>query len=59
MFHIVPLMECISLNLFARVCYHVEDFNAHNTCLSAKLLKKGDRYHKLRKAFFQILSPTL
>ena len=31
---------------FARVCSHV------NKCLTAKLLKKGYRYHKLRKAFF-------
>ena len=32
---------------FARVCSHVEDFNARNKCL----LKQGYRYHKLRKAF--------
>ena len=36
---------------FARVCHHVEDFNARNRCLTAKLLKQGYRYHKLRKAF--------
>ena len=36
---------------FARVCIHVEDFNARNKCLTAKLLKQGYRYHKLRKAF--------
>ena len=36
---------------FARVCSHVEDFNARNKCLTAKLLKQGYRYHKLRKAF--------
>ena len=36
---------------FARVCSHVEDFNACNRCLTAKLLKHGYRYHKLRKAF--------
>ena len=36
---------------FARVCSHVEDFNARNKCLTAKLLKQGTRYHKLRKAF--------
>ena len=39
---------------FARVCIRVEDFNARNKCLTAKLLKQGYRYHKLRKAFFQI-----
>ena len=36
---------------FARVCSHVEDFNACNKCSTAKLLKQGYRYHKLRKAF--------
>ena len=37
---------------FARVCSHVDDINACNKCLTAKLLKQGYRYHKLRKAFF-------
>ena len=36
---------------FARVCIRVEDLNARNKCLTAKLLKQGYRYHKLRKAF--------
>ena len=36
---------------FARVCSHVNDLNTRNKCLTAKLLKKGYRYHKLRKAF--------
>ena len=36
---------------FARVCSHVDDFNARNKCLTAKLLKQGYRYHKLRKDF--------
>ena len=36
---------------FARVCSHVDDFNARNKCLTAKLLKQGYRYHKFRKAF--------
>ena len=38
---------------FARVCSHVEDFNARNKCLTAKLLKQAYRYmyHKLRKTF--------
>ena len=36
---------------FARVCSHVKDFNARNKCLTAKRLKQGYRYHKLRKAF--------
>ena len=32
---------------FARVCSLVEDFNARNKSLTAKLLKQGYRYHKL------------
>ena len=36
---------------FARVCSHVDDFNTRNKLLTAKLLKQGYRYHKLRKAF--------
>ena len=35
----------------ARVCSHVDDFNARNKCLTDKLLKQSYRYHKLRKAF--------
>ena len=37
---------------------YVEDFNARNKCLTAKFLRKGYRYHKLRTVFFQIQSPT-
>ena len=29
---------------FARVCSHVDYFNARNKCLTAKLLKQGYRY---------------
>ena len=36
---------------FARVCSNVEDFNNRNLILTAKLLKQGYRYHKIRKAF--------
>ena len=36
---------------FARVCSHVGDFNTRNKCETAKLLKQGYRYHKLRKAY--------
>ena len=32
------------------MCSHVVDFNARMKCLTAKLLKQGYRYHKLRKA---------
>ena len=37
---------------FARVCSQVEYFNARNKCLTARLLKQGYQYHKLRKVFF-------
>ena len=36
---------------FARLCSHVDDSDARNKCLTAKLLKQGYRYHELRKAF--------
>ena len=37
---------------FARVCSHVDELNARNKCLTAKLLKQGYRYRILRKVFF-------
>ena len=36
---------------FARVCSNVDDFINRNLFLTAKLLKQGYRYHKIRKAF--------
>ena len=36
---------------FARVCSNVDDFNNGNLFLTAKLLKQGYRYYKIRKAF--------
>ena len=39
------------LILFARVSSHVDDFNTRNKVLTAKFLRRGYRYHKLRKAF--------
>ena len=36
---------------FARVCSNVDDFNTRNLFLTAKLLKQGYRYHKIRKEF--------
>ena len=39
---------------FARVCSNVEDFNNRNLFLTAKLLKQGYRYHKIRKAFSKL-----
>ena len=37
---------------FARVCSSVDDFNNRNLFLTAKLLKQGYRYHKIRKYIF-------
>ena len=39
------------LTRFARVSNHVVDFNTRNKVLTAKLLRQGYRYHKIRKAF--------
>ena len=36
---------------FARAPSNVSDFNCRNKALTAKLLKQGYRYHKLRQAF--------
>ena len=36
---------------FARASSNVINFNCRNKALTAKLLKQGCRYHKLRKAF--------
>ena len=50
----VPLMVYIYISQlirFARTSTHVTDFNNRNKFLTAKLLKQGYRYHKLRKAF--------
>ena len=53
---ITPIHTNMTTNIsqlirFARVCSHVDDFNTRYKCLTAKLLKQGYRYHKLRKAF--------
>ena len=39
------------LTRFARLSRHVDDFNTRNKVLTAKLLRKGYRYHKICKAF--------
>ena len=36
---------------FARVCSNVDDLKDRNLFLTAKLLKQGYRYHRIRKAF--------
>ena len=39
------------LILFARVSSHVDDLNTRNNVLTAKRLRQGYRYHKIRKTF--------
>ena len=39
---------------FARVSSHVDDFNTRNKVLTAKLLRQGYRYYKIRKALKKI-----
>ena len=52
----VPRLTSYGVNIsqlirFARVSSHVDDLNTRNKVLTAKLLRKGYRYHKIRKAF--------
>ena len=50
----IPFLDGVyifQLICFARASWHVNDFNNCNRFLTAKLLKQGYRYHKLRKAF--------
>ena len=35
------------------MCSNVDDLNNRNLFMTAKLLKQGYRYHKIRKAFFR------
>ena len=49
MFLVRHPMVLIFLNLY--FSSHVDDFNTRNKVLTAKLLRQGYRYHKLRKAF--------
>ena len=46
---------------FARVCSNIDDFNNRNLFLTAKLLKQGYRYHKIRfeKHFLNSTTYTL
>ena len=39
---------------FARVSSHDDDFNIRNKVLTAKLLRQGYRYHKIRKAYSKL-----
>ena len=44
---------------FARVSSHVYDFNTRNKVLTAKLLRQGYKYHKIRKAFSNFIGGIL
>ena len=44
---------------FALMCSNVDDFNKRNLFLTAKLLKQGYRYHKVRKAFSKFYSELI
>ena len=51
----VPRSACYGVYIsqlirFARVSSHVDDLNTRNKVLTAKLLRQGYRYYKLRKA---------
>ena len=41
----------VYVSQLARVCSYVDDFNNKNLFLTAKLLKQGYRYNKIRKTF--------
>ena len=47
----VPRSYISQLIRFARVSSHVDDFNTRNKVLTAKPLRQGYRYHKIRKVF--------
>ena len=57
----VPLMVYTISQLirFARASTYVTEFNNRNKYLTAKLLKQGYRYHKLRKEFPYFIVGTL
>ena len=41
----------VSLHVCFLAVFNMDDFNTRNKCLTANLLKQGDRIDKLRKAF--------
>ena len=47
---LLPMVYISQLLRFARVCSNVDAFNNRSLILTAKLLKQGYRYHKIRKA---------
>ena len=55
----LPKVFLFSAYSVERECSNVDDFNNRNLFLTAKVLKQGYRYHKIRKAFSKILPQTL
>ena len=57
----IPLMVYLLSPLirFARASSYVSDLNSRNEFFTAKLLKQGYRYYKLRKAFSKFIVGTL
>ena len=49
--HLILYIYISKLIRSARVCSNVHGFNNRNLFLTAKLLKQGYRYHKIRKVF--------
>ena len=50
----VLVYKYFAANCFARVSSNISDLNNNNQYLTAKLLKQGYQYHKLRKAFSRL-----
>ena len=44
---------------FAQVSSYADDFDTRHKVLTAKLLRQGYRYHKIRKAFQTFISNIL
>ena len=54
----LPMVYSAQLIRFARVCSNVDDYNNRNLFLTAKLLKQGYRYYKIRKHFLNSTTDT-
>ena len=63
MAHVFFLFVFFFLNVISnelvRVSGHVDDFNTPIKVLTAKRLRQGYRYHKLRKAFSKLIGGIL
>ena len=54
----LPMPYISQLIRFAIVCSNLDEFNNRNLFLTAKLLKQGYRYHKIRKPFSKFYPDT-